>query len=128
MKNPMCHMLKNALCLTAVIAAFAPVMAYGAHRACRFTQRDFVGNWEERAATGETSNDTQELQFDIDNGRRIFRSWLHQRPEMTGTWTFSNCQVTARGPGAMTMTYGFAAGDKNRLIDLESGVSYKRLR
>lgn len=111
-----------------MIAAAAPVLAYGAHRTCRFTQRDFVANWEERAAQGETSNDTQEVQFDVDNGRRIFRSWLHQRPDINGTWRFSNCRVIVTGPDNITMIYRFVGSDRNRLIDLESGVRYKRLR
>lgn len=121
-------MVRNALCLAAMIAVSVPAHASGSRNTCRFTQRDFVSNWAERTAPGEESNDTQELQFDIDSGRRIFRSWLHQRPEMTGTWSFSNCRVTARGPGNMTMTYRFVGSNSNRLIDLESGVTYKRLR
>ena len=125
MRNPF---LGTSLCLAAAIAAATPVAADAAQRTCRFTQRDFIANWAERVAPGESAEDTQELQFDLDNGRRIFRSWLHQRPEMTGTWSFSNCRVTARGPDNMTMTYRFVGSDRNRLIDLESGVTYRRMR
>jgi hypothetical protein len=121
-------MFGKALFLAAAIAAAAPVASDAAQRRCRFTQRDFIANWQERTAPGEASDDTQELQFDLDSGRRIFRSWLHQRPEMTGTWSFSNCQVTVRGPDNLAMTYRFVGGDRNRLIELDSGVTYRRLR
>lgn len=121
-------MLSNALGMTAMIAAVAPAHAGGARSACRFTQRDFVANWAERVAPGESSEDTQEVQFDVDEGRRIYRSWLHQRPDMTGTWSFSNCRVTVRGPDNLTMTYRFVGSDRNRLIETDSGVTYKRLR
>jgi hypothetical protein len=122
------RLLGSVLGIAAMIAAAAPAHASGARGACRFTQRDFVGNWAERVAPGEAAYDGQEVQFDVEAGRRIFRSWLHQRPDMTGTWTFRNCQVTVRGPDNLAMTYRFVGSDRNRLIELDSGVTYKRLR
>jgi hypothetical protein len=110
------------------ICAVGSAAASGSPRGCQLSQRDFIGHWQERVAAGEPSDDIQELQFALENGRRIFRSWLHQRPEMFGTWAISNCRVKASGPGDMEMTFRFAANDKRRLIEIDSGVTYRRMR
>jgi hypothetical protein len=40
------------------------------------------------------------MAFTLENGRRVFRSWLHDRPEHTGQWTLRGRQVVIRIPGA----------------------------
>jgi uncharacterized protein YecT (DUF1311 family) len=70
---------------TAYIDRIAVLKSYGD---CPINDLSLQGNWKR-----EQVGPFEEMRFDLNNGERIFLSWLHQRPEMTGTWNIDKCVI-----------------------------------
>lgn len=82
---------------------FIPLVATAEQ--CAITERSLVGVWERKSEFGFF----EEMSFEIDKKQKIFDSWLHQRPEISGgTWKLANCTVFISHPT-----------DKNPSIKLE---------
>lgn len=66
-----------SLLVFAVTAGAAPCVA---------RERDLIGAWQSRNGPFE------QMEFAKDDGKPVFNSWLHDRPEVSGgRWTFANC-------------------------------------
>jgi hypothetical protein len=77
-------------------------------------QRLLPGSWV--YVSGPT--DFEQMAFAIENGRRVFRSWLHERPEHTGQWTLRGKEVVIRiaGTGAFNETFRIVQVTQKRLV------------
>jgi hypothetical protein len=51
-----------------------------------------LGGWV--SSSGDT--DFEQMSFAIEDGKYVFRSWLHERPEHVGTWSRDGDTVTIR--------------------------------
>jgi hypothetical protein len=61
--------------------------------ACPVKESDLIGSWT-RAKDGFF----EEFALARDGGERSFSSWLHHRPEMTGTWALEHCALRIDNP------------------------------
>jgi hypothetical protein len=53
-----------------------------------------LGGWV--FSSGDT--DFEQIGFEVEDGRQVFRSWLHERPEIVGDWSRAGDRVTIRAP------------------------------
>lgn len=71
-----------------------------------------------------------EIAFEVEDGARVFRSWLHHRPSMIGKWSVSGSTVTIAMAG-LENTYKIDRVNKKVLILREEGdeepARYKRI-
>ena len=83
-------MLRNAAGLVAFLCMLASP-AYAAR--CAVSERSILGAWQHVSGAGLF----QEMEFRQIRGRRLFNSWLHQRPELVDMpWTFARCRIHIR--------------------------------
>jgi len=98
--------------------------------ACPVSEQTLVGAWE-RVSGGFF----EEMGFERSGSRRIFNSWLHQRPEISGgTWKIEDCTIFIEHPTEEKMKYAFqivrAQGDSIHLRESgdKSDSVYKRIK
>ena len=53
-------------------------------------EKSLVGAWECRSGPCIDP----EIEFAVEDGKRVFRSWLHHRPSAFGTWSVEGKTVT----------------------------------
>jgi hypothetical protein len=70
-----------------------------------------LGGWVH--AKGET--EFEQIAFEIADGRYVFRSWLHERPEIVGDWSRDGDTVTIRGADGSTWKVAVVDVDEERL-------------
>lgn len=96
---------------------------------CPVNDASLQGNWKR-----EKAGPFEEMRFDSDNGERIFLSWLHQRPEMTGKWSIDKCVIHIEDKNSPQLEFDLQVKglekDILRIVDLDgnSEGSYKRLK
>ena len=65
--------------------------------ACAVTEAALTSGWIAAGVQGEY----EQIAFAIEDGQRVFRTWLHERPEITdGRWTLSGCVLTMNATAA----------------------------
>ncbi len=94
---------------------------------CPVTEKTIEGHWV-RDGNGFFG----EMAFLSTNENKVFFSWIHHRPEMSGRWDFRDCKILIDG-GTSKMNFEFRPTklENNRLhlIDEEKQhVVYKRLK
>jgi len=77
-------------CLKAVYVARISILKNA--NTCPVIEKDILGFWI-RVKNGFF----EEMSFSESNGSKDFSSWLHHRPELNGTWKFSNCVIQIDG-------------------------------
>ena len=103
----------------AAMVALAPASSTAK---CAMTEKSLTGSWEQVSRAGAF----EQMELSLDNGRRVFHSWLHERPEITdGQWSLKGCTLEVRVPSAPALNYTFTviAADGKRLILREAGES-----
>ena len=71
--------------------------------------------------------------FSLEVGQdgHAFHSWLHQRPDLDGSWTLTDRTLTIRGSNGDTMVYQILSATKRRLVmrekDEKHSETYVRL-
>lgn len=111
----------------AVMVAWAPTVFGGS---CAENERLLAGSWEQVSHAGAF----EQMELAVEDGRRIFNSWLHERPEITeGHWSLKGCTLEVRAPSDPALSYTFTviSADGKRLILREAsepGVArYRRI-
>lgn len=64
---------------------------------CVASERDLLGAWRSRNGPFE------QMELVTENGKQVFNSWLHDRPEVSGgSWTLAKCllQITSASESA----------------------------
>ena len=74
----------------------------------------------------------QEFALERDGDERLFDSWLHQRPEVSGAgWTFAQCRlhIEAATDPSMVWDYTVAMRGRTRLVlrDADGTATFRRL-
>jgi len=64
----------------------------------------------------------QEMAFTIENGERIFMSWLHHRPFVNGHWRLSENRLEVEYHGKTRRIWTVVKADKQRLVLREEGL------
>jgi hypothetical protein len=58
---------------------------------CKTSEAQIIDDW--KGAGGDFGY--EQMALSIEDGKRVFRTWLHERPEIAdGTWTFDTCILT----------------------------------
>lgn len=70
-----------------------------------------LGNW----CAGSKTSFHEEFTLSIEDGVRVFSSWLHQRPAESGTWELADRTLSIRSAGDVTV-YRIVSATRNRLI------------
>ncbi len=109
------------------IAACLPALALAASP-CTVVEKDVVGAWGRPTGVAFF----EEFELAVDDGERLFNSWLHQRPEVSGArWTYADCRlhIEASKNPAMTWDYTVAMRGRTRLVlrDADGTTTYRRL-
>ena len=96
---------------------------------CPVNDSSLRGNWKR-----EKSGPFEEMRFDFNNNEKVFISWLHQRPEMTGTWNINKCVIHIEDKNSSQLEFDLQVKglEKNvlRIVDLDDNAegSYKKLQ
>ena len=90
------------------VSACSETDASATERNCRFSEADLIGGWSSPIDESEVvENDSRELDFELADGARFVREYLHHRLMSSGTWTLDGCEVT--------ITLGGGSGEEFRL-------------
>lgn len=71
-----------------------------------------LGDW----CAGSPNAFHEELSLSIEDGARVFSSWLHHRPAESGTWELNGRTFTIRGSSGSTTSYTIVRVSRNRLL------------
>jgi hypothetical protein len=119
--------VRRALPLAALL--MAACLACGAReQKCAATEATIVGSWE------GVKGSFEEMAFEREDGKRIFNSWLHQRPEyIGGEWTLDKCWLAIRIESAgASFDYAWVRRSGSRLYLRKQGEGaeevYKRIK
>ncbi len=88
---------------------------------CPVTENSLVGAWERKSKSGFF----EEMSFNIEGKQKVFNSWLHQRPEISGgTWKFADCTILIVHPTEKNLSVEFVVlkASKNRIHVREVGA------
>lgn len=73
----------------AALALCTPVHAIKKAAPCPANATQLIGAW-----TSEKSGSFEQFELAKEDGAHVFRSWLHDRPEITDArWTYRACQL-----------------------------------
>ena len=70
------------------------------------------GDW----CAGSKNAFHEEFSLDAQEGVHVFRSWLHKRPALEGTWELHGRTLTIRGEHGDLMTYTIISASRVRLV------------
>lgn len=98
---------------------------------CPVTERSLIAGWKLISGEGFF----EEMAFEHEEGKRVFNSWLHQRPEIiNGSWRFEDCTIfinhsTSRELSFIFKITGFRK-DRIHLHDVTENLdsTYKRVK
>jgi hypothetical protein len=109
------------------LVLFVPIAAAAE---CSVTPESLRGAWEHTSGAGFF----QQMEFTSDEGRAVFNSWLHERPEVIGaTWSLEKCTLRISSLTDRSLSFVYAASMKGsqRLELRESGrpvAKYRRVK
>lgn len=105
------------------------VYALKENNSCSIKEDDLLGRWSRVKGSG-----FEEMDFSIQNGKKAFMSWLHHRPEMTGTWIVNQCMLYVRHATEENIEFEFKLQklEKNFLhifeMEYRTNVIYKKMK
>jgi hypothetical protein len=74
----------------------------------------------------------EEMAFNVEDGERVFASWLHRRPFITGHWSLSGNTLKVEYHGKIQKVWTVVQADRSRLLLREDGLQeitvYKKAR
>lgn len=116
---------ENIDCLRSVYAARISHLKNA--KPCPAIEKDILGYWV-RVKNGFF----EEMSFSENGGSKGFSSWLHHRPELNGTWKFSNCTIQINdGSGGLNFVFKIIKiSDKEMQVfddDEQKTAIYKRI-
>lgn len=87
-------------------------VAASALRAGAPAEKTILGDW----CAGSRNAFHQEFSLEIEDGERIFSSWLHQKPALHGTWLLEGKTLTIRGENGEVFEYLVVKATPKRLV------------
>ena len=92
-------------------------------RACAIKEGELLSHWQ-RVKGG----DFEEFALTREADTRSFASWLHQRPEMMGTWSLENCVLTIANPDNPKLSFEYkVTGFANQVLQLQDADGGERM-
>jgi len=114
--------------LATLLLAASPAAAAKDAR-CAVTEEMIAGPW-----TSVKGAFFQDMELAREGGKRVFNSWLHERPEyLGGEWQLENCRLRITyAPANVSFDFASVRVSKNRLYLREEGgkaeAVYKRIK
>jgi uncharacterized protein len=118
------NVCKTTACLKSVY--IDRIAKFGKKDQCELDERRLLGSWVKEKGEG-----FEEMNFSLSSGVRSFTSWLHHRPEMTGTWNIDSCVIYVRHSSdeKLQFEYKFKKLQENKLflfdLDTNSDSVYR---
>jgi hypothetical protein len=66
----------------------------------------------------------EEFSLDLQDGVRVFKSWLHEKPDLTGTWELRGRSLVIRGANGDRMEYKILRASRTRLVVRDANEKY----
>ena len=111
-----------------VASIAASTLLCGAASRCEVTPQSLLGQWER---VGEPAF-FEQMSFELQDERRTFSSWLHDRPEIFGaTWDMVGCTVTIRDAAGQVQKFRVALSSDLLTLsppDARAPAKYRRVR
>lgn len=97
----------NVLNIVLVILLATPAVAKP-----RIAEATILGDW----CAGSDTAFHEEFSLEIEDGVRMFSSWLHQRPAESGTWELRDRTLTIHGRSGQDYVYKIVSASRKRLV------------
>jgi hypothetical protein len=110
----------------AVIALVTLVPALVLAKPCALDERFLVGDWQAVGAPGAF----EQMAFSVEADRRVFNSWLHERPDVSdAAWSLNHCvlRITPAAQAAPSQEFRVESTRSNRIVLRETGERVGRL-
>lgn len=98
---------------------------------CPITERSLIAGWKRTSGEGFF----EEMAFEYEGKKRVFSSWLHQRPEIiNGSWKFENCTIFINHSTSKELSFALKVDEYHKgrisLYDVTEKyyAVYKRIR
>ncbi len=95
---------------------------------CPIAESAIIDGWK----AGNDSTEYQQIVFELDDGKRLFSTWLHERPEIVGgSWSLDGCTLTLDAPYAAVVTQSYRLSMPNQdslLLTPVAGSDYGSLQ
>ncbi len=95
-----------------VLLLFAVITASQRKASAPVTELMIRGDW----CAGSKNAFHEEFALDVENGVRVFSSWLHQKPALYGTWELKGRTLTVHGENGDLMEYNILSASRTRLV------------
>jgi len=81
--------------IVAILVLSAVVTSAHAAKACPAAEQALMGTWRQHGGAGFF----EEFSLQVEAGRHVLDSWLHQRPDITGaSWRLADCRLIVESP------------------------------
>lgn len=96
---------------------------------CPIDENLLIGSWA-RVKNGFF----EEMNFSVNSATKVFVSWIHHRPEMTGTWDYSECMIHIKHSNDEKLQFDFKVQkiDREKLYVFDSDTNlnaiYKKIQ
>ncbi len=115
--------------ILAILLVLIPLAASA--QQCPVAAPSLLGAWERKSNSGFF----EQISFEMDGDQKIFNSWLHQRPEISGgTWKLEKCTIFIAHPTLENFSVDLVVlkASKNRITVREVGENdvsvYQRIK
>ncbi len=115
-------------CVAVAASLLSAAGPAGAAPSCDVSPRNLIGSWKSKGGPFE------QMELEIEDGRAVFRSWLHDRPDVIGgSWQLDGCALRISAGQSYPVQWNLEVGTvtKTRLTLRERGdqkfVAYRRI-
>lgn len=89
---------------------------------CHALQTQLLGAWKSRNGDGAFET----MEFSVDGGRRLFNSWLHERPEFNNAqWRLDGCRLTIAQGADDATSFEFVASLRGKILRIQEAGDEK---
>ena len=75
-------------------------------------EKTILGDW----CAGSKNAFHEQFSLDVEDGTRVFRSWLHDKPAFSGTWEVNDRSLVIRDRNGDPMEYKILRASSKRLV------------
>ena len=94
-------MNSKSVFLGVLLAIFTPFVQA---KTCNVDENTLKGAW----LAANIHAPFEQMEFSTEGTQKVFNSWLHERPEITGgSWRLKNCHLHIAHPSQPNLTYDF---------------------
>ena len=113
-----------------ILAALLLAPLFAQALSCGVTEASLAGAWQRSGGGGPF----EQMEFTTEGGRRVFNSWLHERPDISdGSWSLQSCVLKISHPTEAALSFTFSArltrnGRLQLKEDADPSASFRRIK